>query len=88
MYIIFPYFIYRTLNELVHHYAINSLEEHNDQLRTVLKYPVNAHLVKKPEKKQLQEIPHQETTPLQEVQQMETQILSYRRQRKQRLQMP
>lgn len=42
----------RTLNELVLHYAVNSLEEHNEQLRTALKYPVNAHLVKKPEKKQ------------------------------------
>lgn len=45
-------FFFRTLNELVLHYAVNSLEEHNEQLRTELKYPVNAHLVKKPEKKQ------------------------------------
>lgn len=47
-----PYNVYETLNELVLHYAVNSLEEHNEQLRTELKYPVNAHLVKKPEKKQ------------------------------------
>ncbi|XP_045768558.1 phosphatidylinositol 3-kinase regulatory subunit gamma [Maniola jurtina] len=46
-----PYNIYKTLNELVLHYAVNSLEEHNEQLRTTLKYPVNAHLVKKPDKK-------------------------------------
>ncbi|XP_045495039.1 phosphatidylinositol 3-kinase regulatory subunit gamma [Colias croceus] len=46
-----PYNIYKTLNELVLHYAVNSLEEHNDQLRTALKYPINAHLVKKPDKK-------------------------------------
>lgn len=45
-----PYNVYGTLNELVLHYAVTSLEEHNDQLRTNLKYPVNAHLVKKPEK--------------------------------------
>ncbi|NP_001121193.1 phosphatidylinositol 3-kinase 60 [Bombyx mori] len=45
-----PYNIYETLNELVLHYAGNSLEEHNDQLRTELKYPVNMHLAKKPEK--------------------------------------
>ncbi|KAL0810745.1 hypothetical protein ABMA28_010063 [Loxostege sticticalis] len=43
---------YRTLNEFVLHYAVNSLEEQNDHLKTTLKYPVNAHLVKKPEKKQ------------------------------------
>lgn len=43
---------FRTLNELVLHYAVNSLEEHNEQLKTELKYPVNAHAVKKPEKKQ------------------------------------
>ncbi|KPI92746.1 PREDICTED: phosphatidylinositol 3-kinase regulatory subunit gamma [Papilio xuthus] len=83
-----PYNIYKTLNELVHHYAVNSLEEHNDQLRTVLKYPVNAHLVKKPERKQVQETTQQETTPLQEVQPMDTQLQSYRRQRKQRVPMP
>uniref|UniRef100_A0A2A4JYY8 SH2 domain-containing protein n=1 Tax=Heliothis virescens TaxID=7102 RepID=A0A2A4JYY8_HELVI len=47
-----PYNVYETLNELVLHYAVNSLEEHNEQLKTELKYPVNAHLVKKPEKKQ------------------------------------
>ncbi|KAJ8730688.1 hypothetical protein PYW08_002101 [Mythimna loreyi] len=47
-----PYNVYETLNELVLHYSVNSLEEHNDQLKTELKYPVNAHLVKKPEKKQ------------------------------------
>lgn len=43
-------FCFRTLGELVLHYAVNSLEEHNDQLRTELKYPINAHLLKKPEK--------------------------------------
>ncbi|KAG6464426.1 phosphatidylinositol 3-kinase regulatory subunit gamma [Manduca sexta] len=45
-----PYNVYETLNELVLHYAVNSLEEHNDQLRTELKYPIYTHLVKKPEK--------------------------------------
>ncbi|CAG9578922.1 unnamed protein product [Danaus chrysippus] len=45
-----PYNIHKTLNELVLHYAANSLDEHNEQLRTSLKYPVNAHLVKKPDK--------------------------------------
>lgn len=45
------FLIFRTLNELVLHYAVNSLEEHNDQLRTALKFPINAHLVKKPDKK-------------------------------------
>ncbi|CAH0406890.1 unnamed protein product [Chilo suppressalis] len=49
-----PYNVYKTLNELVLHYAVNSLEEHNDNLKTTLKYPVNAHLVKEPEKKQQQ----------------------------------
>ncbi|CAG9119239.1 hypothetical protein JYU34_008575 [Plutella xylostella] len=37
-----PYNVYKTLQELVLHYAVNSLEEHNDQLRTTLKYPVYA----------------------------------------------
>ncbi|CAG9785600.1 unnamed protein product [Diatraea saccharalis] len=49
-----PYNIYKTLSELVLHYAVNSLEVHNESLKTTLKYPVNAHLVKKPEKKQQQ----------------------------------
>ncbi|XP_053612502.1 phosphatidylinositol 3-kinase regulatory subunit gamma [Plodia interpunctella] len=48
-----PYNIYRTLNELVLHYAVNSLEEHNDHLKTKLKYPLNASLVKKPERNQV-----------------------------------
>ncbi|KOB64500.1 Phosphatidylinositol 3-kinase 60 [Operophtera brumata] len=43
-----PYNVYETLNELVLHYAVNSLEEHNEQLTTTLKYPINGHLVKKP----------------------------------------
>ncbi|XP_045447551.1 phosphatidylinositol 3-kinase regulatory subunit gamma [Melitaea cinxia] len=46
-----PYNIYKTLNELVLHYAVNSLEEHNENLRTALKYPINSHLVSKPDKK-------------------------------------
>ncbi|KAF9412356.1 hypothetical protein HW555_009101 [Spodoptera exigua] len=33
-----PYNVYETLNELVLHYAVNSLEEHNEQLKTELKY--------------------------------------------------
>ncbi|XP_059046356.1 phosphatidylinositol 3-kinase regulatory subunit alpha [Achroia grisella] len=49
-----PYNVYKTLNELVLHYAVNSLEEHNEQLKTTLKYPVYADLVKKPEKKKPQ----------------------------------
>lgn len=76
------------MNELVLHYALNSLEEHNDQLRTVLKYPVNAHLVKKPEKKQLHETQQQEGQPHQDMPQMESHLQSYRRQRKQRPQHP
>ncbi|KAJ0175443.1 hypothetical protein K1T71_008602 [Dendrolimus kikuchii] len=47
-----PYNVYESLQELVLHYAVNSLEEHNEQLRTELKYPINAHLVKKPEKRE------------------------------------
>ncbi|XP_072938581.1 phosphatidylinositol 3-kinase regulatory subunit gamma [Epargyreus clarus] len=83
-----PYNIYKTLNELVLHYAVNSLEEHNDQLRTALKYPVNAHLVKRPEKKQ-QETVHQETQLPQETSQLESQIQSHqRRQRKRQQQLP
>ncbi|ETN59217.1 phosphatidylinositol 3-kinase regulatory subunit [Anopheles darlingi] len=37
-----PYFIYESLKALVVHYASNSLEEHNDNLQTTLKYPVFA----------------------------------------------
>lgn len=35
-----PYNVYQTLLSLVLHYAHSSLEEHNDQLPTTLKYPV------------------------------------------------
>ncbi|XP_026752083.1 phosphatidylinositol 3-kinase regulatory subunit gamma [Galleria mellonella] len=49
-----PYNVYKTLNELVLHYAVNSLEEHNEQLKTTLKYPVYADLVKKPDKEKAQ----------------------------------
>ncbi|CAH1121068.1 unnamed protein product [Ceutorhynchus assimilis] len=37
-----PYNIYNSLVDLVLHYATNSLEIHNDVLKTVLKYPVFA----------------------------------------------
>lgn len=37
-----PYTIYPTLVDLVCHYANNSLEEHNEELRTTLMYPVFA----------------------------------------------
>lgn len=37
-----PYIIHLDLESLVLHYAGTSLEEHNDQLRTTLKYPVFA----------------------------------------------
>jgi phosphoinositide-3-kinase regulatory subunit len=36
-----PYNIYSSLKELVLHYAQNSLEEHNDSLRTTLASPVH-----------------------------------------------
>ncbi|KAM3963747.1 phosphatidylinositol 3-kinase regulatory subunit alpha [Aphomia sociella] len=49
-----PYNVHKTLNELVLHYAVNSLEEHNEQLKTKLKYPVYANLVKKPAKRAAQ----------------------------------
>jgi hypothetical protein len=39
-----PYNIYPTLRELVVHYAQNSLEEHNDQLKTRLAHPIGAML--------------------------------------------
>lgn len=35
-----PYNIYESLKALVLHYAHNSLEEHNDSLKTTLKYPI------------------------------------------------
>lgn len=35
-----PYNIYATLKALIFHYSTNSLEEHNDSLKTYLKYPV------------------------------------------------
>lgn len=37
-----PYYIYDTLKKLVLHYATNSLEEHNDLLKTTLQYPAFA----------------------------------------------
>lgn len=37
-----PYNIYANLLDLVLHYAVNSLEEHNDKLKTTLMYPVGA----------------------------------------------
>ena len=37
-----PYNIYGTLMDLVLHYAVNSLEEHNDRLKTTLMFPVGA----------------------------------------------
>lgn len=37
-----PYNIYASLKELVLHYAMNSLEEHNDVLKTTLTLPVGA----------------------------------------------
>ena len=35
-----PYNVYSSLMELVLHYANNSLEEHNEKLKTTLKFPV------------------------------------------------
>lgn len=37
-----PFNIYQTLDNLVLHYAVNSLEEHNEGLRTPLLYPLNS----------------------------------------------
>lgn len=37
-----PYNIYESLMSLVLHYALNSLEEHNDSLTTTLAFPVFA----------------------------------------------
>lgn len=37
-----PYLHFPTLNDLVHYYATNSLEEHNPQLTTTLAYPILA----------------------------------------------
>ena len=36
-----PYYIHRTLKDLVLHYSETSLFEHNDELDTMLKYPVH-----------------------------------------------
>lgn len=36
-----PYNIYKSLKDLVLHYSINSLEEHNESLQTTLKIPYN-----------------------------------------------
>lgn len=38
-----PYNIYKSLKDLVLHYSINSLEEHNESLQTTLKIPYNAY---------------------------------------------
>jgi phosphoinositide-3-kinase regulatory subunit alpha/beta/delta len=38
-----PYNIYKSLKELVLHYSINSLEEHNESLQTTLKIPYYAY---------------------------------------------
>ena len=35
-----PYNVYSSLMELVLHYAVHSLEEHNEKLKTTLMYPV------------------------------------------------
>lgn len=40
-----PYNIYPSLKDLVLHYAQNSLEEHNEKLKTTLTYPVGANSV-------------------------------------------
>ena len=37
-----PYLHFATLNDLVHYYATNSLEEHNPQLTTTLAHPILA----------------------------------------------
>jgi len=37
-----PYNIYANLLDLVLHYAVNSLEEHNEKLKTTLMYPVGS----------------------------------------------
>lgn len=37
-----PFNVHRSLEALVMHYQKNSLEEHNDQLKTTLVCPVNA----------------------------------------------
>lgn len=39
-----PYNVYSSLMELVLHYAVNSLEEHNEKLKTTLMYPVGGSL--------------------------------------------
>jgi phosphoinositide-3-kinase regulatory subunit len=39
-----PYNIYKSLKELVLHYSTNSLEEHNESLRTTLLVPLNVYL--------------------------------------------
>lgn len=41
-----PFNIYGTLETLVHHYSTNSLEEYNDKLNTILKYPVLCNFIK------------------------------------------
>ncbi|XP_065166487.1 phosphatidylinositol 3-kinase regulatory subunit gamma isoform X3 [Atheta coriaria] len=40
-----PYNIYRSLKELVLHYAKNSLEIHNESLNTTLAYPIHSHSI-------------------------------------------
>lgn len=41
-----PYFIYASLQALILHYSKNSLEEHNDELKTTLKYPIYSSFIK------------------------------------------
>ena len=52
-----PYNIYPTLAELVAHYSKNSLEEHNDLLKTTLTFPVGLR-----SQQQQQQQQHQENT--------------------------
>ncbi|KAL7049014.1 hypothetical protein ACKWTF_003568 [Chironomus riparius] len=39
-----PFIIYKSLKELVLHYRTNSLEEHNESLKTTLKHPLREYL--------------------------------------------
>lgn len=40
-----PYNIYASLQALIIHYSKNSLEEHNDELKTCLKYPIYSNFI-------------------------------------------
>lgn len=40
-----PYNIYGSLESLVQHYSCNSLEEHNDKLKTQLKFPIKCSFI-------------------------------------------